>query len=160
MLCNIRLAVELDAPPAEIYAMYLDPGAHGAITGGAVEIAASEGAKFYAFGRALSGQVLHLVPGKRVVQTWRSNVFRKTDADSIVVMTFVPKGRKRTLLDLQHLNVPVQDYAAVSRGWEEYYFAPWRKYVVERNARHRTGAQAGIRPDGAAAQIIGAAVAS
>ena len=160
MLHNIRLAVELDAPPSEIYAMYLDPGSHGTITGSPVEIAASEGAKFYAFGRALSGQILHLVPGKRIVQTWRSNVFRKSDADSIVVLTFLPKGRKRTLLDLQHLNVPAQDYAAVSRGWEEYYFVPWRKYVVDRNARHSTIAASGMRPDGAAAQIIGASAPS
>ncbi len=155
MLHNIRLAVELEAPPADVYAMYLDPGAHSAITGAPAEIAATEGAKFYAFGRALSGEILHLVPGRRIVQTWRSNVFRKTDADSIVVLTFLPKGRKRTLLDLQHLNVPAQDYAGVSRGWEEYYFAPWRKYVVERNARHRANVKSGIRPDGASAQIIG-----
>ena len=160
MLYNIRLAVELDAPPAEVYSMYLDPGAHGAITGSPAEIAASEGAKFYAFGRALSGEILHLVPGKRIVQTWRSNVFRKADLDSIVVLTFLPKGRKRTLVDLQHINVPVQDYAGISRGWEEYYFTPWRKYVVERNARHRAKPAQGMRPDGAAAQIIGAAVSS
>jgi len=129
MLHNIRLAAELAAPPAAVYAMYLDPRAHEAITGAPVEIAAREGARFYAFGGALSGRVLHLVPGKRIVQTWRSNEFAKGDPDSLLVLTLLPKGRTRTLLDLQQLNVPGCDYAGISQGWERYYFAPWRDYL-------------------------------
>jgi hypothetical protein len=27
------------------------------------------------------------------------------------------------------VNVPEQDFAGVSQGWERYYWAPWREYL-------------------------------
>jgi activator of HSP90 ATPase len=135
MLHNIRLAAELAATPAEIYAMYLNAKTHAAITGAPVTIAAREGAKFSAFGGALSGRILHLMPGRMIVQAWRSTEFRRSDADSLLVLTMLPHGRKSTLLDLQHINVPAQDYAGISRGWEQYYFAPWRDYLAQRRGK-------------------------
>src|SRR5258706_2175979 len=138
MLNNIRIAAELAAPPADIFAMYLDAKTHAAITGAQVTVAAREGAEFAAFGGALSGRVLHLVKGKRIVQTWRSDAFKKSDADSVLILTLLPHGRGGTLLDLQHINVPGQDYAGISQGWETYYFAPWRKYL-EKRTKKRAG---------------------
>jgi hypothetical protein len=70
-----------------------------------------------------------------IVQTWRSNIFKSGDADSILILTLLPQGRKATLVDLQHINVPEQDYAGVSQGWELYYFAPWREYLAKRPSK-------------------------
>jgi activator of HSP90 ATPase len=137
MLHSIRLAAELAAKPAEIYAMYLDTKTHAAITGAPVAIAARGGAKFSAFGGALSGRILHLVPGRTIVQAWRSTEFKRGDADSILILTMLPHGRRGTLLDLQHVNVPAQDYAGISRGWEQYYFAPWREYLAKRRGARK-----------------------
>jgi activator of HSP90 ATPase len=135
MLHTIRLAAELAAPRAEIYAMYLNARAHAAITGAPVTIAPREGAAFEAFDGALSGQILHLAPDRMIVQTWRSNVFKRADADSILILTLLPHGRGGTLLDLQQINIPEQDYAGASQGWELYYFAPWRDYLTMRKAQ-------------------------
>lgn len=135
MLHTIRLAAELAAPRAEIYAMYLNARTHAAITGSPATIAPREGAAFEAFDGALSGRILHLVPDRMIVQTWRSNVFRRSDADSILILTLLPRGHRATLVDLQQINVPEQDYAGVSQGWELYYFAPWREYLTMRSAR-------------------------
>jgi activator of HSP90 ATPase len=135
MLHSIRLGTELAAKPAEIYAMYLDAKTHAAITGAPVTIAARDGAKFSAFGGALIGRILHLVPDKMIVQAWRSTEFKRSDADSILILTMLPHGRKGTLLDLQHLNVPAHDYAGISHGWEQYYFAPWRDFIASRSGR-------------------------
>ena len=43
--------------------------------------------------------------------------------------------RPSALLDLQQVNVPDQDYAGASQGWELYYFAPWRDYLTMRGAQ-------------------------
>lgn len=144
MLHSIRLAAELAAPSAEIYAVYLDARKHAAITGAPVKIGAREGAVFSAFEGALCGRLLRLVPGKMIVQTWRSNIFKTSDADSILILTMLPQGRKATLLDLQHINVPEQDYAGISQGWERYYFAPWREYPGTRSGK-RPAKGAGMR---------------
>lgn len=137
MMHNLRLATELAAPPIEIYTTYLDPELHANVIGGAVSIAAREGAAFHAFEGELSGKILHLIPGKRIVQTWRSNMFTKSDPDSILVITLWPRGRRSTLLDLQQIDVPEQDYAGVCHGWELYYFAPWREYLAAQAAAKR-----------------------
>jgi hypothetical protein len=43
-----------------------------------------------------------------------------------------PRWRKSTILVLQQINVPEQDFAGISHGWEPYYFAPWREYLRKR----------------------------
>lgn len=152
MLHNIRLGTELAAPPAEIYAMYLDPRSHAAITGSPVTILAHPGAKFSAFGGALGGTILHLVPDRLIVQTWRSDMFKRSDLDSILILTLTPRGRNTTVIDLQQLNVPPQDFAGVTHGWELYYFAPWREYLRKRKAEARRTAKAAAPPVKAAAE--------
>ncbi len=135
MLHSIRLAAELAAPRDEIYSMYLNAKTHAAFTGAPTRIAARAGAAFSAFGGTLTGRILHVVHGELIVQTWRSDNFKARDVDSILILTLLPHGRKNTLLDLQHLNVPEQDYAGISQGWEQYYFAPWREYVAKRSGK-------------------------
>ena len=135
MLHSIRLAAELAAPRDEIYSMYLNAKTHAAFTGAPARIAARAGAAFSAFDSTLSGRILHVVPSELIVQTWRSNNFKARDPDSILILTLLPRGRKGTLLDLQHINVPEQDYAGISQGWEQYYFAPWREYLAKRSGK-------------------------
>lgn len=148
MLHNIRLGTELAAPPADIYAMYLDPIAHSAITDSSVSIAAHAGAKFTAFRGTIGGTILHLVPGRVIVQTWRSNVFKRSDPDSILILTLSRRGPRSTVVDLQQINVPEQDFAGISHGWELYYFAPWREYLRKRKAEARAARRAAesVRP--------------
>ena len=111
--------------------MYLSPRAHGAITGGKVTVSARSGSTFKAFGGALTGRMLQTVPGKLIVQAWRSTAFKKSDADSTLILRFTPKG-KSGRIDLVHVNVPNHDYQGVNKGWKHYYWKPWRKYLVRR----------------------------
>ena len=134
---TITLAVALPAPPERLYAMYLDPKAHAAFTGMPVTIAARAGARFEAFGGALSGRMLQLVPNRLIVQTWRSTHFGKRDLDSTLVLSFC-KRRGGGLIELTHVNVADRDFAGVSEGWSKYYWLPWRAYLeAERRGRRR-----------------------
>ncbi len=128
----IRQSVVLPASPAKLYAQYLSPRAHGAIAGGKVTVGARPGAKFSAFGGALSGHTLQTVPGRLIVQAWRSTKFHKRDADSTLILRFTPAGRNRGRIELTHVNVPTQDYKGVSKGWPQYYWKPWRKVLAKR----------------------------
>jgi len=132
MLKVIRQSVVLPASPKKLYAQYLSPRAHGAISGGKVAIGARPGAKFSAFGGALSGRTLQAIPGKLIVQAWRSTKFHKGDADSTLILRFAPAGRNRGRIDLVHVNVPTQDYEGVSKGWPKFYWKPWRKLLAKR----------------------------
>jgi len=109
--------------------MYLDPKQHAAFTGAAVKIAARPGAPFVAFGGALSGTILQVVPNRLIVQAWRSTNFAKHDLDSTLVLSFWPKGRGARI-ELTHVNIADSDFAGVSEGWSKYYWAPWRTYLA------------------------------
>jgi uncharacterized protein YndB with AHSA1/START domain len=128
---TIMLAVDLPAQPSQLYDMYVNPRLHAAITGFPVKIGARAGARFEAFGGALSGTVLQLVPRRLIVQSWRSTHFGKRDLDSTLVLEFLPHRRGGRIM-LTHVNVAARDYGGVSDGWAKYYFVPWRTYLESR----------------------------
>lgn len=125
---TVTLAVDLPASATRLYGMYLDPKQHAAFTGAPVKIAARPGAPFEAFGGALSGTVLQVVPNRLIVQSWRSTNFAKHDLDSTLVLSFWPEGRSARI-ELTHVNVAETDFAGVSEGWSKYYWLPWRAYL-------------------------------
>jgi hypothetical protein len=65
-------SVVLPAPAESLFAMYIDPAKHAAITGAPVAISAEPGSPFQAFNGALTGEVLQIIPQRLVIQSWRS----------------------------------------------------------------------------------------
>jgi activator of HSP90 ATPase len=131
---TIQQSVTLPAPARDLYRMYLDPKRHAAITGAPVRISARAGAPFRAFNGALSGRMLATRPGRMIVQTWRSTGFGRTDPDSILVLTFSPRGRSGRIR-LVHVNVADRDARGVTEGWRKYYWRPWRAYLALRRRK-------------------------
>ena len=128
----VRQTVTLPASARRLYDMYLSPSGHRRITGARAKIGKRPGAAFSAFDGQLSGTILQTVPGRLIVQSWRSSGWRKGDVDSTLVLRFTPKGRSATRVDLVHVNVADQDYRGVSKGWPNYYWKPWRKALRKR----------------------------
>jgi len=131
---QIMLAASMPATPDHLFDMYLDPRAHGAITGAPVTIAPRPGAPFRAFDGRLTGTILHLAPKRLIVQTWRSANFPAGALDSVLVLSFWSEaGGSR--IELVHVNVPEEDFAGVSHGWERYYWTPWRAHLATPEVR-------------------------
>ena len=125
---SLQQTVRLAAPPDELFDSYLDPRRHAAITGQPVRIGATPGCEFSAFGGMLSGRIVAVIPKRLIVQTWRSQHFGAQDPDSILVLSF-SGDRAYGQIDLVHVNVADQDFDDVSKGWETFYWAPWRKFL-------------------------------
>ena len=128
---TVTIAVDLPDKPARLYDMYVNPKLHAAFTGVPVRIAARAGARFEAYGGAISGTILQVVPKRLIVQSWRSTNFGKRDVDSTLVLVFLPHGKGGRIM-LTHVNVAERDYGGVSDGWAKYYFVPWRRYLEGR----------------------------
>ena len=128
---NVIIAASLPAPPAKLFDMYLDAEAHAAFTGFPVTIAARAGAPFRAFNDMLSGTMLHVAPKRLIVQTWRSANWPAASIDSVLTLSFWPE-KEGARIELVHINVPEEDFAGVSQGWEKYYWTPWRAYLTRR----------------------------
>jgi uncharacterized protein YndB with AHSA1/START domain len=131
---TVTMAVHLPCSPAKLYRMYLDPKLHAAFTGAPVKIAARVGAPFEAFGGAITGTILQLVPNRLIVQSWRSTNFYRRDLDSTLVLSFWPEKRDGRI-ELTHINVSDSDFAGVSEGWSKYYWTPWRDFLSPGKAK-------------------------
>jgi len=128
----VKQSVTLPASARRLYDMYTSASGHRRITGAKATIGKRPGAPFRAFDGQLSGTILHTVPGRMVVQTWRSTGWKKGDIDSTLVLTFTPKGRSAARIDLVHVNVADQDFRGVTKGWPYFYWKPWRKALRRR----------------------------
>ena len=124
----IRQSVQFNAVPGSLFDAYLDSRKHSAIVGSKVSISKAVGGKFTAFNGMLSGKNLLIVRKKLVIQSWRSQKWKKSDPDSILILMFSKTGRGARI-DLVHVNVPKHDLRGVTRGWRRYYWKPWLKYL-------------------------------
>jgi activator of HSP90 ATPase len=128
MTPTIEQSVTFNASARQLYDIYLDHKRHSEFTGGPVTISPKPGSAFDAFGGMLTGTMLATIPGKLIVQRWRSMKFKKTDPDSILIFYFTQVGKKGRI-DMAHVNVPPQDHGDVIAGWKKYYWDPLKKYL-------------------------------
>ena len=130
----IQQSVTLNAAPRELFSTFLDSRKHAAVTGAPARIGRKAGAAFKAFGGQLSGRNLLVVPGRLIVQSWRSRGWKASDPDSILILEF-SKTRGGGRIDLVHVGVPQHDRRGVTNGWKTYYWAPWQKQLASGRAR-------------------------
>ena len=127
---SINLKVELPASPDRIYKAWLNSKEHAAFTGGGkAKIKAEIGSKHSAWDGYISGKILELEPGKRILQSWRTTEFPDNAEDSMLEIRLEPKG-KGSVLHLKHWNIP-KGQTSYKKGWHEFYFEPMLEYFKE-----------------------------
>jgi activator of HSP90 ATPase len=127
----IEQTASFKSTPADLYELFMDSAKHSAATGAPAKISRKIGGKWSAFGNMICGKTLALVPGKMIVQAWRSTAWKTADPDSILVVRFekAPGGAR---VHLAHVGVPQYDHKGVTQGWLHYYWEPWKKYLKAR----------------------------
>lgn len=131
---TIQQSVKFSVPPDRLFGIYMDPRKHAAAINATVSVNRKVGGRFTAFGGMLRGTILAIVPGRMIVQSWRGSDWRKSELDSILVLTFdrAPGGAR---LGLIHANIPDRRSASIQRGWHNYYWKPWRAYLRKAKGR-------------------------
>ena len=127
---TIEQTIEFPGVTAEeLFETYMDSKKHAAATGVPASIERRVGGDFRKVGDGhLVGTILHLVPNRMIVQTWRAQPqWKESDLDSIVVLTFeqIAGGAK---IGLVHSGVPDQEFDLFNQGWHERYWKPWKRY--------------------------------
>jgi uncharacterized protein YndB with AHSA1/START domain len=117
----------IPASAQEIYDAWLDSLVHSEMTGGEATMSGEIGAEVSAWDGYISGRNLELVPGERIVQSWRTTEFSDEHGDSIITVTF-EEADDGTLLTLVHSNVPDEQRSYEEGGWESKYFEPMKAY--------------------------------
>jgi uncharacterized protein YndB with AHSA1/START domain len=125
------LTTTIPASAQEIYEAWLDSLAHTEMTGSEAVMSEEVGAEVAAWDGYISGRNLELVPGERIVQSWRTTAFDDEHEDSIVTVT-LEEVEDGTLLTLVHSQVPDGQTRHQEGGWEKHYFEPMIAYFAER----------------------------
>jgi uncharacterized protein YndB with AHSA1/START domain len=130
------LTTTIPASPQEIYEAWLDSVVHSEMTGGEASMSDATGAKVSAWDGYITGRNLELVPGERIVQSWRTTQFTDEHEDSQITLTLqaVEDG---TLLTLEHANVPDVQKSYEEGGWQKHYFDPMKEYFAKRKRPRR-----------------------
>ena len=128
------LTATLPASAQEIYETWLDSLGHSEMTGGEATMSDEVGAEVSAWDGYITGRNLELIPGRRIVQSWRTSEFSDEYEDSIITVLLreIDEG---TLLTLEHKNVPDEQRSYEEGGWQENYFEPMVAYFTERQQK-------------------------
>jgi activator of HSP90 ATPase len=112
-----------------LYSTYLDSKHHSAITGGRrAKISAREGTQYSANGGGHWGKNLHLIKNRLVVQSFYAKDWGKGEVDSTLIFFFEQRG-KNAIITFTHANIPDRRAEGIRRGWKNFYWTPWKKYL-------------------------------
>lgn len=121
---SLRVSARFPVPPSRVYADWLDPAGHAALTGGnPASCDPRPGGAFTAWEGYISGTTLELVPGRRIVQAWRTSDFPAEAPDSRLVVELSADG-DGCRVDIVHDEIPAGQGPAYEQGWADYYFSP------------------------------------
>jgi uncharacterized protein YndB with AHSA1/START domain len=123
------LTTTIPASAQEIYDAWLDSITHSEMTRSKASMSDEVGAEVSAWDGYITGSNLDLIPGERIVQSWRTTQFTDEQENSIVTLT-LEEVEGGTLLTLVHSNVPDGQTSYEQGGWQEYYFEPMKEYFA------------------------------
>ena len=111
---------------AELFDIFLNPKKHSQLHGGGeVKISKKEGDKFSLIDGNLSGKNLIIVPDRMIVQSWRGNVWKDDDLDSILTLVF-SDTKTGAQIYLTHSCTPKQ----FKELWKQVYWDPIKKFLL------------------------------
>ncbi|MGE5042009.1 MAG: SRPBCC domain-containing protein [Candidatus Levyibacteriota bacterium] len=125
----IKQSVHLNATPEDVYEALMDEKKHAEFTGASAQIENRVGGKFSVWDGYATGETTELIPGKKIVQSWRASDWPE-DADSTVTFELKPDGDGTTLI-FTHSHVPPEFKKEVSDGWKDFYWEPLKKYLAK-----------------------------
>jgi len=119
----IQEAVKVNGTPEQVYELLTDGALFSKLTGGApTRLESEEGTAFELFGGMIRGRQLELVPGERVVQSWRPKTW-DPGVHSIVRFDLLAESGV-TLVTLTHDAYPSALEDHLVEGWRENYLKP------------------------------------
>ncbi|MBI4064835.1 SRPBCC domain-containing protein [Candidatus Gottesmanbacteria bacterium] len=128
-MATIKQTISFDASPQKVYKAFMDEKEHAAFTGAHVKIENKVGGTFSIWDGYAIGTTKELVPGKKIVQTWRASDWPK-DHYSTVTLEFLAAGKSTKLIFTQ-VHVPEDQEKSIAEGWYEYYWNPLKDYFLK-----------------------------
>lgn len=124
---GLRVQTTVPAAPTTLYLAWLSSEQHGAMTGSTAKIDPSVGGKFSAQNGYISGKLVTLDLGRRIVMALRTSDFPRDAHDSRVEVHFEALGGS-TRLTVLHTDIPEGQGEKYKSMWNDQYFHAMRTF--------------------------------
>jgi uncharacterized protein YndB with AHSA1/START domain len=132
MPATITLSTLIPAPPDIVYSAWLDSDGHTAFTGATAYVDPRVGGRHSAWDGYIHGATLELLPGSKIVQSWRTATFPEGVDSRLEVHLSIAGGATR--LTLVHSGIPEKHLKEIEKGWHEFYFKRMTDYFAAKAA--------------------------
>ncbi len=129
MPIEFEVSQVIPASAEAIYEAWLSTDGHTAMTGSPATATDAVGETFEAWEGYIQGRNLELEAPRRIVQSWRTMEFDKSEEDSRLEILLTPEG-EGTLVTLRHSMLP-EHGMQYQQGWVDSYFLPMLAYFGE-----------------------------
>jgi hypothetical protein len=123
----LRVTSTIPVAPTTLYFAWIDSTHHSSMTGQAAKIDPVVGATYSCCNGYVTGKLVILDLGRRIVESWRTTDFPRDAADSRVEVHFETLGLSTRILIL-HTEIPEGQSEKYKALWNERYIAPMRAY--------------------------------
>jgi uncharacterized protein YndB with AHSA1/START domain len=118
-----------NATPLEVFRALTSSKLHSEITGSPAKVNARVGAKFTAWDGYITGKNLKLVPGKKLIQEWRTTEWPNESTVSSLLEISLKPAPEGTELTMVHSKIPSKALAKnYDEGWYDSYWNPMKKH--------------------------------
>lgn len=114
----------IPAEPEDVFAAITNPFTIELWTGYPAVMDDKVGTEFSLWEGDITGRNLDIVQNKKIVQEW---YFGDQKEESIVTINLF-ENKKGTQVELNHKNIPDDDYQNITEGWNEYYFGAIKEF--------------------------------
>ena len=115
------------APPEDVYLALTNEATIQLWSGDKAEMIAEPGTEFSLWDGSIVGKNLEFETSKKIVQQW---YFGDQSEESIVTIKLHPHDQG-TSIELRHTNIPDDDFADITDGWNTVYFASLQEFYEE-----------------------------
>ena len=117
---QLKQTYVINAPVERVWRAFVDPKLIAQWGGGPAKMTDRVG-PFSLWGGDIHGKNTKVVEHELIEQDWFSG--NKWPSPSKLRFIFKPNGHK-TIVELEHRNIPDQEAKDIEQGWREYYLGP------------------------------------
>lgn len=125
MTKDLKFRVKIAAEPEDIYAALTRPLAIELWTGYSAKMSTEPGSEFELWDGDICGRNIEFEENFKIVQEW---YFGNQEKPSIVTMKLF-KQRAKTQVEVNHTNIPIDDFDDIKEGWIDNYFSAVKDFV-------------------------------
>jgi activator of HSP90 ATPase len=126
---TISQTVTFKASPHEVYEILMDSKKHSELTMSKAQISKKVGDKFSIYEGDIEGVNLELVPGRKIVQSWRYSDWPEGHYSQATFLFEEIKGKTR--LTFIQTGVSEEHYDDIAQGWHDYYWEPMKELLEQ-----------------------------